>query len=79
MSKLEDISVSFRKREITRNTYDQNNEFNGSHPNALSDGDEKGKGDKGGSVGSATDIKMRKDAEARNKFNKNREYNDSTA
>jgi len=79
MSKLEDISVQYRKRDEARNTYNKNKEFNSAHPNALSDGDDKGKGDNNGSIGSSTDIRLRKEAEARNKYNKNKEYNDATA
>lgn len=79
MSRLEEISVQFRKAQLNRNPYDKNNEFGASHPNALSDGDDKGKGENNGSVGSKTDISQRKLSEAKNKYNKNKEYNDSTA
>jgi len=79
MSKLEDISLQYRKREEARNTYNNNKEFNSAHPNALSDGDEKGKGENNGSIGSSTDIKERKNELTRNRYNRNREYNDATA
>ena len=79
MSRLEENSVQYRKKEIARNSYDSNDEYSVSHPNALSDGDEKGKGEKNKSVGGATDIKERNEQIARNRYNKNREYNDSTA
>ncbi len=79
MSRLEDISEQYRKREIVRNSYDKEDVYAGTHENALSDGDEKGKGEKNGSVGGATDIKMREIAAAKNKYNTNRPYDDSTA
>jgi hypothetical protein len=79
MSRLEDISLPFRKKSIARNDYNENNKYEVGHPDALSDGDEKGKGEMNGQVGSATDIKIREKLMARNKFNRNREYNDATA
>lgn len=79
MSRLEEQSVQYRKREIARNDHDFNDEYSGTHPDALSDGDEKGKGEKNGSIGSATDIKERNQQIAKNRYNYNREYNDSTA
>ena len=79
MSRLEDISVGFRKEEIARNDYNQNKPYVQGHPDALSTGDEAGKGEVNGSVGSATDIKVRKTLIAKNKFTPNKEYNLGTA
>lgn len=79
MSRLEDISVQFRKKNVARNDYDENDKYEAGHPNALSTGDEKGKGLVNEQVGGATDIKTRETAMARNKYNRNREYNDATA
>lgn len=79
MSRLEEISKQYRKREVTRNDYDNNDQYAGTHPDALSDGDELGKGEKNGSIGSKTDIEQRKLAQAKNKYNLNRPYDDSTA
>jgi len=79
MSRLEDISEQFRKREEARNSYNKNDEFGVSHENALSDGDELGKGENEGQVGGLTDIKQRELAAAKNKYNLNRPYDDSTA
>tara|TARA_R100001377_G_scaffold73856_1_gene50012 strand:+ start:1767 stop:2114 length:348 start_codon:yes stop_codon:yes gene_type:complete len=42
--KLSDISSKQREKLITRNVYKNNNTYNANHPNALSDGDPKGKG-----------------------------------
>ena len=79
MSRLQEISKEYREREIKRNGYDLNDEYNVSHENALSDGDEKGKGEKNGSIGGATDIERRQRAAATNKYNRERPYDDSTA
>jgi hypothetical protein len=79
MSRLEEISLPFRKKAIARNDYDENDKYEAGHPDALSTGDELGKGEVNQQVGGATDIKTRETSIARNKFNKNREYNDATA
>lgn len=79
MSRLQDISEQFRKREVVRNDYNNNDQYSGTHPDAMSDGDDKGKGEKNGSIGSATDIKTREQQMVKNKFSKNNPYNDSTA
>lgn len=78
MSNLEKTSVEFRKKLIAKNTYDKNVAYEQGHANALSDGDEKGKGEKNGEVGGATDIKSRKVAAAKNKYNTNKQYNAGT-
>jgi hypothetical protein len=46
------------------------------HPNALSDGDNRGKGDVDGQVGSLTDRTTRIDVVARNKYNGGNGYPD---
>lgn len=79
MSRLLDKSVTFREQNVVRNTYNENDKYEVGHPNALSDGDELGKGLLNNEVGSATDIKLRETSFARNIFNKNREYNAGTA
>ena len=79
MSKLEKISIQYRKNLVSKNIYNNNNNYSNSHPNALSDGDERGKGENNNSVGSATDIKSRKTLLTKNKYGKNKEYNDATA
>ena len=75
MSKLEEISASYRKTLIAKNEYNLNDEYTA----ALSTGDEFGKGEMNNEVGGATDIKVRKTLIAKNKFNKNDEYNAGTA
>jgi hypothetical protein len=41
---------------LAKNIYDKSFQYSSINPNALSDGDEKGKGEFGGSIGSKTDI-----------------------
>jgi len=79
MSRLEEVSVPFRKVLIAKNEFDVNDQYTVGHPDALSTGDENGKGEMNGDVGGATDIKVRKTLIAKNKFNYNREYNAGTA
>lgn len=79
MSRLEDISVQYRETSVAKNDYNKNDEYSAGNPNALSTGDEKGKGEVNGQVGSATDIKTRQTLLTKNKFNKNKEYNAGTA
>lgn len=79
MSKLEDIGVSFRTKLIAKNDFNKNDEYTAGHPDALSTGDENGKGEKNGEIGSATDIKKRKTLLTKNKFSSNKEYNSGTA
>ena len=79
MSRLEDISLPFRTCSVARNDFDNNDQYTSGHPDALSTGDEQGKGLVNEQVGGATDIKVRECSIARNKFNKNREYNAGTA
>lgn len=79
MSNLEDVSLAFRNQNVVRNDYNNNNQYNVGSPEALSTGDEKGKGELNGQVGGATDIKTRDAEIAKNKYNKNREYNAGTA
>lgn len=79
MSRLLENSEQYRKQQISRNNYDKNDSYNGTHPDALSDGDELGKGEKNGSVGSSTDINQRKTQLTKNRYSKNNPYNDSNA
>lgn len=80
MSRLEDINKPFRECAIVRNDYNLNDEYKIGHPDSISDGDELGKDDNGkGTVGSATDIKMREKLMVKNKYNNNRGYCSGTA
>jgi hypothetical protein len=82
MSRLLANSEQYRKREFARNTstlFTPNDPYNTAHSKALSDGDEKGKGENSGSIGGLTDIQKRHEGEAKNMYNKNKPYNDSRA
>lgn len=78
MSRLLENSEQYREENLVRNSYDKNDSYEIGHENALSDGDELGKGELNGQVGSATDIKTRNSLMSKNLFNKNREYNAGT-
>ena len=79
MSRLEEISLPFRTCTVAKNDYGNNDQYTAGHPDALSTGDQDGKGEVNGQVGGATDIKMRDCLATKNKYNKNREYNAGTA
>lgn len=75
MSRLEEINEQFRTCSVARNKHNLNEEYVTGHPNAISDGDELGKGEStSGSVGSATDIRQRKTLITKNRFNVNKQY-----
>jgi hypothetical protein len=44
---------------LSKNNYSSNNSYGVTNPNSLSDGDDKGKGELNGSIGSKTDISER--------------------
>ena len=73
-SNLSRISGEFRNREIARNEYQDGDPYVTGHDNALSDGDEKGKGETS-TIGGKTDIQRRTWAAAKNKYNTNKQYN----
>lgn len=75
MSRLLENSPQFRDANVARNTYDKNDNYNVAHPNALSDGDEWGKGLLNGQVGGLTDIKSKDRMLAKNMYNINNPYN----
>lgn len=79
MSRLEEMSVAFREAELSKNIFKSGTPYTASHPNALSTGDEPGKGANNGSIGGFTDIKTREQSLARNKYNSGNEYNESNA
>jgi len=79
MSRLLENSDEFRQRNKSRNTYTDNDDYNTGHPNALSDGDEKGRGEQQQQVGTVTDIRKREELATKNMFNKNNPYNINNA
>ena len=78
-SRLSQVNLQYRTCSIAKNDYDNNNAYSVTHSDALSNGDELGKGELNGIIGGATDIKTRETLIPKNKYNKNREYNASTA
>lgn len=74
-NQLRDVAEEVRDGKLFPiNTYKPvSSEYSASHPNALSDGDEKGKGETL-SIGSYTDILTRSALQAGNQFNENRPY-----
>ena len=73
-SQIDLISGNFRQEALARNNYQGTKTYDSNHPNAMSDGDERGKGDNNGSIGSSTDINLRVDALGRNKYGPNVGY-----
>lgn len=74
MSRLLENNKEFRDKLIVKNTYNNNNSYSESHKNALSDGDDKGKGAVGDSIGSQTDINKRNELMVKNMYSNNKEY-----
>jgi len=74
MSKLEDYSKPFRDCTIVKNSYKCGEEYVSGHKNAISDGDELGKDENNGQVGSLTDIKQRSCSLIKNPYNSNKPY-----
>lgn len=70
--------VAFQEREgklIPINEYKPNSfEYSATNPNAISDGDEKGKGD----IGNRTDVEERSKLVAVNNYKENNTYPDSS-
>jgi hypothetical protein len=77
MSTLDTLSQEFRDKLIAKNDHNSNSEYSASHPDALSDGDNYGKGNNNASVGGADDIAARNRLLAKNKYNSNNEYDSS--
>lgn len=79
MSRLLENGKEFRDAMISKNTYNSEDNYHTSHSRAKSDGDEHGKGELDGSVGGKTDILTRNKLESKNRYNKEKEYNQSNA
>ena len=62
----------------SKNIYRPNYPYNSSNPNAISNGDEKGRGERNGIVGTKTDINERTLLIARNKYNSTEDYKKKT-
>ncbi len=75
MTKLTDIGKIQRGIQISPNEIQSGNEYNESHPDAMSTGDEDGKGENNGQVGGTTDIKLRTTSNSKNIYGAGKEYN----
>jgi len=77
-SPLELIGNVQRPDNKARNIYNEQpgSLYDTNHPNALSTGDIKGKGELNGSIGSSLDILERGNATSRNRFNSSYTYPD---
>src|SRR6056300_587911 len=73
-SQIDQISGQFRNEALARNNYQGNKRYDSNHPNALSDGDELGKGENNGKIGSSSDISNRLDSMSRNKYGPDNGY-----
>ena len=76
---LEIIGDVQRNQMITFNPYNDvapSNNYTATHPNAISDGDDKGKGDPSGSgtAGALVDVQTRVNNVTSNKYNENNVY-----
>ena len=79
MSRLLKNGKEYRDKLISKNHFTQNDNYDIGHSRAQSDGDEHGKGEKDGSIGSATDIAKRGELMTKNIYTKNNEYDISNA
>ena len=68
--------INNRLDNQSRNIYDENNSYSLVHPNAISDGDEKGRAENNNSVGTSKDINERNQSIARNQYSGNSGYPD---
>lgn len=73
-TQLEILANKYRTEILGPNVYKDNNEYSSVNKNALSDGDDKGKGDVNGQVGSSVDIQNRIDNMGRNRYSIVNEY-----
>jgi hypothetical protein len=75
ITQLEALANQLRPTELAINRYSANNGYGITNPNAVSDGDEFGKGqNESGQVGSLTDINTRTDIISANKYGANNGY-----
>lgn len=75
-SPIEKVSEQYRSELTNKNIYNTAKNYNSNHKNALSDGDEKGKGEFNGSVGSRTDISNRNELINKNSYSNKKSYPD---
>jgi hypothetical protein len=73
-TQLEILAQKYRNEVLGPNIYKEDKNYSSRHKNALSDGDEKGKGENNGSVGGKTDINKRTESITKNKYNESKKY-----
>lgn len=78
MSRLLDNGKQYRDVLLAKNNYNVDDEYRMGHPDVLSDGDDKGRGQTN-SIGTAIDISERERLMAKSIYNKDNEYNISNA
>lgn len=72
---LKQIADVSRPENIAKNIYNEGNAYNVNHPNAVSDGDAKGRGDSGnGVIGTSIDIAKRNALLASNRYSASNPY-----
>lgn len=74
ITKLEEIANEQRKIHLSRNDYNFKEEYGSTHPDAISDGDEKGKGENNGQIGSSEDIQARTSNIVKNTYQRDKGY-----
>jgi hypothetical protein len=79
MSRLLNNSDQYRDPLLAKNNFTNNDEYNVANSRAISDGDDFGKGENNGSIGSVTDIGKREELKAKNTYTQSNEYNISNA
>jgi len=73
-TKLDELAEKARLEHIAKNSYKTGNEYNSANLNALSNGDEKGKGENNGQIGSSIDINERIKQTGQNTYKDSRKY-----
>lgn len=68
-------AIALRKAMLSSNHENADNPYSLTHPDALSDGDELGRGEYNGMIGTRTDIRSRVAQTASNVYNAGHEYN----
>ena len=79
MSRLEKSSEQFRNTLLNKDIYTSDKPYDSSNSRAKSDGDDHGKGENNGSVGSKTDVIQLNKLLVKNKFSSNKPYDASNA
>lgn len=74
-TELENIANQQRLLQLSKNDYTDVKQYNSNNLDALSSGDEKGKGEYNGQIGSLSDINTRKENLIKNDYSGTKQYN----